>query len=240
MTLDISYFELTFFHNLINRLEAELTTTQLTLNMKNLFGLLIVLLFMPAISNAQLYVTGGVSAFGGDALKNAGSGSQQQQAQAAAEISAGFNAGIKYKYKLPIPLIGINAVGHFNYATGKSQVNNSGLPPGVTFPETNITALMYGVGVEVVPIGFLPIIDPYISLDYTLNSVTQKRDAFNISGIDFPSTESTVSGNGLGIGIGTGIKLPVIPIVFDVEVKYRMLGNSQNVILANVGAGLSF
>ncbi|MFQ3597277.1 MAG: outer membrane beta-barrel protein [Chloroherpetonaceae bacterium] len=211
--------------------------------MKKLFAFLVALVFVPAISNAQLYVTGGVSAFGGDALKNAGSGSQQQQAQAAAEISAGFNAGVKYKYKLPIPLFGINAVGHFNYATGKSQLNslpNITLPPGVTLPETNITALMYGVGVEVIPIGFLPIIDPYISLDYTLNSVKQKRDAFTQGSITLPGFDESTSGSGLGIGVGTGIKLPVIPIVFDVEVKYRMLGKNQNVLLANVGAGLSF
>ncbi|MFN3637483.1 MAG: hypothetical protein ACK4XY_03345 [Chloroherpetonaceae bacterium] len=212
--------------------------------MKKLFAFLVALLFVPAISNAQLYVTGGISAFGGDALTQAatsGGGNQQQQAQAAAEVSAGFNFGVKYKYKLPIPLFGVNAVGHFNYATGKSQVNNfPNLPAGVTFPETNITALMYGIGVEVIPIGFLPIIDPYVSLDYTLNSVTQKRDAVTIQNITIPGGESSVSGSGLGIGIGTGIKLPVLPIIFDVEVKYRMLGNSQNVVLANLGAGLSF
>ncbi len=212
--------------------------------MKKLFAFLVALLFVPAISNAQLYVTGGISAFGGDALTQAatsGGGNQQQQAQAAAEVSAGFNFGVKYKYKLPIPLFGVNAVGHFNYATGKSQVNNvPNLPAGVKFPETNITALMYGIGVEVIPIGFLPIIDPYVSLDYTLNSVTQKRDAVTIQNFTIPGRESSVSGSGLGIGIGTGIKLPVIPIVFDVEVKYRMLGNSQNVVLANLGAGLSF
>lgn len=208
--------------------------------MKKLFAFLIALLFVPAISQAQLYVTGGISAFGGDALTSAGSGNSQQ-AQAAAELSAGFNAGLKYKYKLPIPLFGISAVGHFNYATGKSQVNNApGLPAGFTFPETNITALVYGVGVEVVPISIIPIIDPYISLDYTLNSVTSNQDAYSISGVNFPAVESTVSGSGLGIGIGTGIKLPVIPIVFDVEVKYRILGNDQNLVTANLGAGLSF
>lgn len=213
--------------------------------MKKLFAFLVALLFVPAISNAQIYVTGGISAFGGDALKQvatSNSSNQQQQAQAAAEVSAGFNAGLKYKYKLPIPLFGVNAVGHFNYATGKSQVNNvPNLPAGVKFPETNITAIMYGIGVEVIPIGFLPIIDPYVSLDYTLNSVTQKRDAVTFQGNTiFPAVESSVSGSGLGIGIGTGIKLPVLPIIFDVEVKYRMLGNSQNVVLANLGAGLSF
>ncbi len=202
--------------------------------MKKLFAFLVALLFVPAISNAQLYVTGGISAFGGDAFKNLGSNNQQQQAQAAAEVSAGFNFGVKYKYKLPIPLFGVNAVGHFNYATGKSQA-------GVKSLETNITALMYGIGVEVIPIGFLPIIDPYVSLDYTLNSVTRKSDAVTFQGNTiFPAVESSVSGSGLGIGIGTGIKLPVLPIIFDVEVKYRMLGNSQNVVLANLGAGLSF
>ncbi len=215
--------------------------------MKKLFAFLVALLFVPAISKAQLLVTGGVSAFGGDALTQAatsGGGNQQQQAQAAAEISAGFNFGAKYKYKLPIPLFGVNAVAHFNYATGKSQVNNVpnlNLPEGVRFPETNITAMMYGIGVEVIPIGFLPIIDPYVSLDYTLNSVKQKRDAVTFQNNTIISAiDGSTSGSGLGIGIGTGIKLPVIPIVFDVEVKYRMLGNSQNVLLANLGAGLKF
>lgn len=215
--------------------------------MKKLFAFLVALLFIPAFASAQPYITGGISAFGGDAFRQAATGgaNQQQQAQAAAEVSAGFNVGVKYKYKLPIPILGVNAVGHFNYATGKSQLNNvPNLPQGVTFPETKITALMYGIGVEVVPIGFLPIIDPYVSLDYTLNSVSRKRDAVtttvNNVPITIPGEDSSVSGNGLGIGIGTGIKLPVIPIVFDVEVKYRMLGNSQNVVLANVGAGLNF
>jgi hypothetical protein len=211
--------------------------------MKKLFAFLVALLFVPAISNAQLYVTAGVSAFGGDAVKGAVSGgNQQQQAQAAAEVSAGFNAGIKYKYKLPIPIIGINAVGHFNYATGKSQLNNlPGLPQGVTLPETNITALVYGIGVEVIPIGFLPIIDPYVSLDYTLNSYKEKRDAIIVNGQTFfPAVEGSVSGSGLGIGVGTGIKLPIIPIVFDAEVKWRMLGNDRNLLTVNVGAGLSF
>ncbi|MGQ9804650.1 MAG: hypothetical protein ACUVRP_01050 [Chlorobiales bacterium] len=101
--------------------------------------------------------------------------------------------------------------------------------------------MMYGIGVEVIPIGFLPIIDPYISLDYTLNSVKTKRDGYSFNNIPIlPALETSVSGSGLGIGIGTGIKLPVIPIVFDVEVKYRILGNDQNLVTANLGAGLSF
>jgi hypothetical protein len=221
--------------------------------MKKLFAFLVALFFVPAISHAQLHITGGISAFGGDAVRGAVSGgNQQQQAQAAAEVSAGFNAGIKYKYKLPIPIIGINAVGHFNYATGKSQLNNlrdlpglppglSDLPQGVTLPETNITALVYGIGVEVIPIGFLPIIDPYVSLDYTLNSYKEKRDAFIVDGRTiFPAFEGSVSGSGLGIGVGTGIKLPIIPIVFDAELKWRMLGNEHNLLTVNVGAGLSF
>jgi hypothetical protein len=221
--------------------------------MKKLFAFLVALFFVPAISHAQLHITGGISAFGGDAVGRAFSdGNQQQQAQAAAEVSAGFNAGIKYKYKLPIPIIGINAVGHFNYATGKSQLNNlrdlRGLPPGlsdllqgVTPPETNITALVYGIGVEVIPIGFLPIIDPYVSLDYTLNSYKEKRDAFTFQGLPIlPAYEVSVSGSGLGIGVGTGIKLPIIPIVFDAELKWRMLGNARNLLTVNVGAGLSF
>jgi hypothetical protein len=211
--------------------------------MKKLFAFLVALLFLPAVSHAQLYVTGGISAFGGDAVKGAVSGgNQQQQAQAAAEVSAGFNAGVKYKYKLPIPIIGINAVGHFNYATGKSQLNNlPNIPQGVTLPETNITALVYGIGVEVIPIGFLPIIDPYVSLDYTLNSYKEKRDAIIVNGQTFfPAIEGTTSGSGLGIGVGTGIKLPVIPIVFDAELKWRMLGNDRNLLTVNVGAGLSF
>ena len=214
--------------------------------MKKLFAFLVALFFVPAISHAQLHITGGISAFGGDAVGRAFSdGNQQQQAQVAAEVSAGFNAGIKYKYKLPIPIIGINAVGHFNYATGKSQLNNlpglPDLPQGVTLPETNITALVYGIGVEVIPIGFLPIIDPYVSLDYTLNSYKEKRDAFIVDGRTiFPAFEGSVSGSGLGIGVGTGIKLPIIPIVFDAEVKWRMLGNDRNLLTVNVGAGLSF
>lgn len=214
--------------------------------MKKLFAFLVALFFVPAISHAQLHITGGISAFGGDAVGRAFSdGNQQQQAQAAAEVSAGFNAGIKYKYKLPIPIIGINAVGHFNYATGKSQLNNlpglPDLPQGVTLPETNITALVYGIGVEVIPIGFLPIIDPYVSLDYTLNSYKEKRDAITFQGQTFsPAFEGSVSGSGLGIGVGTGIKLPIIPIVFDAEVKWRMLGNDRNLLTVNVGAGLSF
>ncbi len=211
--------------------------------MKKLFAFLVALLFVPAISNAQLYVTGGISAFGGDAVRGAVSGgNQQQQAQAAAEVSAGFNIGAKYKYKLPIPIIGINAVGHFNYATGKSQLNRlPNIPQDVTLPETNITALVYGIGVEVIPIGFLPIIDPYVSLDYTLNSYKEKRDAIVIQGQTiFPAVEGSVSGSGLGIGVGTGIKLPVIPIVFDAELKWRMLGNDRNLLTVNVGAGLSF
>ena len=224
--------------------------------MKKLFAFLVALFFVPAISHAQLHITGGISAFGGDAVGRAFSdGNQQQQAQAAAEVSAGFNAGIKYKYKLPIPIIGINAVGHFNYATGKSQTNNlrdlsglSDLPQGVTPPETNITALVYGIGVEVIPIGFLPIIDPYVSLDYTLNSYKEKRDALIVNGQPiivngqpiFPAREVSFSGSGLGIGVGTGIKLPIIPIVFDAEVKWRMLGNARNLLTVNVGAGLSF
>jgi hypothetical protein len=211
--------------------------------MKKLFAFLVALFFVPAISHAQLHITGGISAFGGDAVRRAVSdGNQQQQAQAAAEVSAGFNAGIKYKYKLPIPIIGINAVGHFNYATGKSQLNRlPNLPPGVTLPETNITALVYGIGVEVIPIGFLPIIDPYVSLDYTLNSYKEKRDAIIVNGQTiFPAFEGSVSGSGLGIGVGTGIKLPIIPIVFDAELKWRMLGNERNLLTVNVGAGLSF
>jgi len=213
--------------------------------MKKLFAFFVALFFVPAISHAQLHITGGISAFGGDAVRGAVSGGNQPQEQAAAEVSAGFNAGIKYKYKLPIPIIGINAVGHFNYATGKSQLNNlpglPDLPQGVTLPETNITALVYGIGVEVIPIGFLPIIDPYVSLDYTLNSYKEKRDAIIVNGRTiFPAVEGSVSGSGLGIGVGTGIKLPIIPIVFDAEVKWRMLGNDRNLLTVNVGAGLSF
>ena len=209
--------------------------------MKKLFAFLVALFFVPAISHAQLHITGGISAFGGDAVRRAVSDGNQQ-AQAAAEVSAGFNAGIKYKYKLPIPIIGINAVGHFNYATGKSQLNRlPNLPSDVKLPETNITALVYGIGVEVIPIGFLPIIDPYVSLDYTLNSYKEKRDAVTFAGRTIlPAFEGSVSGSGLGIGVGTGIKLPIIPIVFDAELKWRMLGNDRNLLTVNVGAGLSF
>lgn len=104
----------------------------------------------------------------------------------------GYNIG--GKLKLDVPIFPFTVVGHL--------IHNS-----LDYNSVNAKIFSVGAGVEY-PILFLPVLSPYISADASMNFFS--GDA-----------QKKINRTGLGFGVGAELKIPGLPVNFDVEAKYR-------------------
>jgi len=120
----------------------------------------------------------------------------------AAGFSSEYHIGVKGK--LSIPIFPITPIGFVEYHFFRGQT-----PAGA---DTKQNILSIGVGGE---LGLLPgPLSPYVGLDLEFNNFG-----------DFETTGSpTASGvSRMGLGVGAGVMLTLLPIDFDVSLKYQML-----------------
>jgi hypothetical protein len=141
-------------------------------------------------------------------------------------------ANVASKLKIMPPLIPLRFVGFVNFSLLSTNTNTSeSISIGGTTIALNINpfapsgsrvnVLNAGLGIEFSPLP-LPIITPYIGVDFGLYSIT-------------PEGKSAYSRYGLGAGVGIEFSPPLIPISFDIEAKYRLanLTGRENITLAN-------
>lgn len=143
--------------------------------------------------------------------------------------AAGFSSEyhIGAKGKLSIPLFPITPIGFIEYHFLRGQT-----PAGA---DTKQNILSLGVGAEM---GLLPgPLSPYVGLDLEFNNFG------DLETTDLP-TQSSVSR--MGLGIGAGVMLTLLPIDFDVSLKYQMLNlfgkeNGEETIgIINLNAAIFF
>jgi len=163
--------------------------------MKKILIILAVLLFgLPSISSAQMEVIKPFTVKGG-----LGGGLSLGQS----DISDfnGYNLGGKLKFD--IKAVPFTVVGHAHYNSLSADLDILGNTYSV---DTELISLGAGIEYAILP---LPIISPYLSADAAMNFFSGDN------------TEST-SRVGAGFGVGAEIDLPLSPVSFDVEAKYRM------------------
>ncbi len=143
--------------------------------------------------------------------------------------NAGFSSEyhIGVKGKLSLPVIPITPIGFVEYHFFR------GLTPAGADTKQNILSI--GVGGE---LSLLPgPLSPYVGLDIEFNSLG-----------DFETTGSpTASGvSRMGLGIGAGAMLTLLPIDFDVSLKYQMLNlfgkesGEETIGIINLNAAIFF
>lgn len=165
--------------------------------MKKTLTLAVLLLMCSISAQAQLLPSLRLGAGGGF------SGASQTNTVLGRDVTtayAGFNLG--GKFKATIPLVPLTPVAFVNYSS-------FGLTTENVTSDVRSTMLAYGIGAEFVIVP-LPVISPYIGVDlglYTSSSTAQNAT----------STTRT----GVGVGLGAEISLPLVPIAFEVEGKYR-------------------
>jgi len=144
----------------------------------------------------------------------------------AAGFSSEYHIGIKAK--LSVPVIPITPIGfiEYHFFRGKTAVGDA---------DTKQNILSIGVGGE---LSLLPgPLSPYLGLDIEFNSLG-----------DFETTGApTASGvSRMGLGIGAGVMLTLLPIDFDVSLKYQMLNlfgkesGEETIGIINLNAAIFF
>ncbi len=120
----------------------------------------------------------------------------------AAGFSSEYHLGVKGK--LSIPLFPITPIGFIEYHFFRGQT------PAGADTKQNILSIGVGGEMELLP-GPL---SPYLGLDLEFNNFG-----------DFETTGSTTQSgvSRMGLGIGAGAMLTLLPIDFDVSLKYQML-----------------
>ncbi len=143
----------------------------------------------------------------------------------AAGFSSEYHLGVKGK--LSIPFFPITPIGFVEYHFFNGQT-----PAGA---DTKQNILSIGVGGEMV---LLPgPLSPYLGLDLEFNNLGD----FEITGAP---TASGVSR--MGLGIGAGVMLTLLPIDFDVSLKYQMLNlfgkddGEETIGIINLNAAVFF
>ncbi|MCS7012798.1 MAG: hypothetical protein RML35_06405 [Chloroherpetonaceae bacterium] len=154
----------------------------------------------------RLGIGGGFTAGGHDVSYNPVAGSGFVSAVRSAQYSGGnINGKLKLDFLLTL-------TGHLTYnlltTSSQTAVNVGGVPINNPFAPTGsrLNVLNAAVGLEL-PLR-LPIITPYIGADIGLYNIT-------------PEGQSAYTRYGAGIGVGVEIYPPLIPIVFEVEARYR-------------------
>ncbi len=141
--------------------------------------------------------------------------------------NAGFSSEyhIGLKGMLSIPVFPITPIGFIEYHFFRGQT-----PEGADTKQ-NILSIGVGGQMELLP-GPL---SPYIGLDLEFNNLGE------ITGLP---TGSSVSR--MGLGVGAGVMLTLLPIDFDVSLKYQMLNlfgkesGEENIGIINLNAAIFF
>ncbi|WP_041468387.1 outer membrane beta-barrel protein [Chloroherpeton thalassium] len=131
----------------------------------------------------------------------------------------GYNLG--GKLKLDVKMLPVKVVGHVHYNSLEDDQQRVLTQLGAETEDVSVEIVSVGAGIEysVLPI---PLIHPYVSADAAMNFFSGDQiDSF--------------SRFGCGFGVGTEISLPVLPITFDIEAKYRL----NNLIGKDDGEGTS-
>lgn len=117
-------------------------------------------------------------------------------------FSSEYHVGVKGK--LSIPLFPITPIGFVEYHFFNGQT-----PDGV---DTKQNILSIGVGGEM---ELLPgPLSPYVGLDLEFNS---------LGDLEITGAPTVAGVSRMGLGVGAGVMLTLLPIDFDVSLKYQML-----------------
>jgi len=119
---------------------------------------------------------------------------------------SGWNAGGKLKLELPVLPFAI--VGIADYNKFSATILNTTI-------KSRILELGAGVEYTLLP---TPVVSPYLAVDAAMHRVN-------------PDFGDSYTRTGFGFGVGTEIKLPLSPVSFDVEAKYRLanvIGKTTN------------
>ncbi len=168
--------------------------------MKKIFVFLVTALFcFPSLSHAQVEIIKPLTVKGGI-------GGGLSLGQSDFSDFNGYNLG--GKLKLDIKALPFKLVGHAHYNSFSADIDVFGQEVSV---DTEIISVGGGIEYSLLP---LPMISPYLSGDLAMN---------------FYSGDNTDSESrfGAGLGVGAQVDLPLMPISFDVEAKYR-LNNAFN------------
>lgn len=156
----------------------------------------------------RLGLGGGFTAGGQDVSYNPVSGSNFVSTVRNAQYSGG-NANAKLK----LDLLPLTITGHLTYnlltTCVQTSVNVGGVTVNNPFAPTGsrLNVLNAAVGLEL-PLR-LPIITPYLGADVGFYNIT-------------PEGQSAYTRYGAGFGVGVEIYPPFIPIVLEVEARYRL------------------
>ncbi|MCS7212047.1 MAG: outer membrane beta-barrel protein [Chloroherpetonaceae bacterium] len=182
-----------------NDCQKKVTQNSKNINqMKKALILVCLLLLLSVSAQAQLLPSLRLGAGGGF------SGSSQTTTVLGRDITttyAGFNLG--GKFKATIPLVPLTPMVFVNYSSFSLTTEN------VT-SDIRSTMLAYGIGAELVILP-LPVISPYVGVDVGLYSASSTAQ-----------NATTTTRTGVGVGLGAEISVPLVPIAFEVEGKYRL------------------
>ncbi len=143
----------------------------------------------------------------------------------AAGFSSEYHVGLKGK--LSIPLFPIIPVGFIEYHFFRGQT------PGGADTKQNILSIGVGGEMELLP-GPL---SPYLGLDLEYN---------NFGDFETSGSPSASGVSRMGLGIGAGVMLTLLPIDFDVSLKYQMLNlfgkdsGEETIGIINLNAAIFF
>jgi hypothetical protein len=102
------------------------------------------------------------------------------------------------KLRVGLPAVPFTLVGLLNYSSVSNDL-------GIISYSTKISTIGAGVEYNVLP---LPVVKPYVGVDAAMNLVSS-------------TGTNTATRFGLGIGVGATLDIPLSPISFDLEAKYR-------------------
>jgi hypothetical protein len=177
---------------------------------KSLSLILILLFFLPTLTNAQLFQIG---AGGGLTQILAPNYYTNSVEDGGLGFSTEWNVGVIAKIALPLLPITPRAYFLYHFLTGSGDLN----PLYYQDPtvEYNQTISEIGIGLQYnfvpMPAGF----DPYIALDISYNSFSVLEG----NGIEIPNTKESRFGGGIGLGT----EITIIPIIdLDVYASYKM------------------
>ncbi|KER10349.1 MAG: hypothetical protein HY22_05620 [[Candidatus Thermochlorobacteriaceae] bacterium GBChlB] len=177
-------------------------------------GLLLALFLISSMAQAQLptliSIRGGVG--GGLSV-----GSQTQSVTVAGRT---VNSSVSYsgwnilgKAKITPPISPFTVVGLVSYNSFSGSVSAGGTT--VTFSEqTSVLNPAIGIEFNILPI---PILSPYLAADLGVYSTSVSN--------------TTRTRTGIGVGAGAELSIPLVPIAFDLEAKYRfanLIGKENN------------
>ncbi|HZW38704.1 MAG TPA: outer membrane beta-barrel protein [Ignavibacteriaceae bacterium] len=177
--------------------------------MKKLILLSVMFLFFYFNAQAQLKlgVGGGFSFIQSpDALTN----------QNGLDFNNEYHIGVKAK--LSLPLLPFAPAGFINY----HMLNGEGSSVAGNFEsKSNIISLGLGGEMSLIP----GPVSPYLSLDIAMNIINDIEVNFNNtnSTISLPGSNAYSDQSRFGLGLGAGAEITLLPINFDLQLKYNFI-----------------